>query len=125
MEYIRIVDNDNFNNLLNEIFGNDYAIGIHGINNDECYVEINGNYELNYSVINSIKLNIFQNGLNIKEGRHLLSTVMFENLNNYVIKGNYDAGGIIIGIPKVIKSETGEEIFVGSPIDHNLTKNRN
>lgn len=129
MEYIKIVDSKNFNNMLVECFGNDYALGIHGINNDDCYILVNDSYQLNISAINSMKSDILQNGLDIQEGRHLLSTVMFDGFNSYVMgRGNYDAGGVIIGMPKVIKNTIGEEIFVGSPTEHSeyyLTKNRN
>ena len=53
----------------------------------------------------------------------LLSTVSFNNdLSNYFSEGYYTAGGIIVALPKVLKNESGDEIFVGGPNEESITQ---
>jgi len=119
------INNDDFLTVLKENFWEEYNIGIHGIDNPECWIKINNEWQLNTNRIKEIKNSILRNGLYIKGNRNLLSTVRFDDITEYLTTGYYDAGGIIIALPKIKKTSDGEQIFIGSPIDTEDITDRN
>lgn len=120
-----IVNNDAFLSTLKHYFGDEYSLGIHGIENSDCWTQVNGKWQLNNNKIEEIKGKILEEGLNIKGNRKLLSTVRFSDLELYLSLGNYDAGGVVIALPRILKKANGEEIYLGSPIDRNDIFDRN
>lgn len=119
------INNDDFLAVLQETFGKEYSIGIHGIDNHECWVKTNNEWQLNTKRIEEIKNSILHNGLYIEGNRKLLSTVRFDDITEYLTPGYYEAGGIIVALPKVLKSREGEQILIGSPIDTENIIDRN
>lgn len=119
-----IINNDNFLETLEKYFGEEYSLGIHGIENGECWIKIDGEWKLNIKRIDEIKNTILNEGIQIQTGRTLLSTARFDEIESYLGKGYYDAGGVIIALPKILKNHKGEEIFIGSP-NEELVVDRN
>lgn len=120
-----IVKNENFMMFLNLYFKEEYGIGMHGIEGNDCWIEKDGTWELNKEKIDSIKNSILNEGLIIKENRTLMSTMSFDRLERYLSKGTYGAGGIIAALPKNIKNSAGEKIFLGEPIEDSSMISRN
>lgn len=121
---VKISDVKELYSILPKEFRKEFAIGIHGFDGGGRYYEQvqNGEYKLNQSKIQETKRNILSDGLKFPPKRKLLSTVSFDNLSSYITtKGEYDAGGIIIALPKVLKSESGEEMFIGSPNEKSVS----
>ena len=50
-----IVKNENFMMFLNLYFKEEYGIGMHGIEGNDCWIEKDGTWELNKEKIDSIK----------------------------------------------------------------------
>ena len=51
----------------------------------------------------------------------MLSTSKFNDLEEYIsTAGIYLAGGIIIALPKIIRNQSGEEIFIGGPNEKSI-----
>lgn len=119
-----IIKNEEFRKFFQELFGENYKIGIHGIAGNDCWIEKNGEWQLNQEKIDTIKDSILNEGLNIKENRSLMSTMFFDNIEKYLSEGVYGAGGVIAGLPKYMKNSNGEEIFLGEP-NEEITMDRN
>jgi hypothetical protein len=120
-----VLKNENFSDFLANFFGQEYGLGIHGIENSECWIKQDGTWQLNTPMIEQIKDAILTDGLNIKGNRTLLSTVRFDRFDDYLTSGYYDAGGIIVALPKTIKNSNGDHYFVGYPIESTDMIDRN
>lgn len=117
---IKITDVEYLDTLLPKEIRQEYSIGMHGFDGTDRYWRktAEGGYELDIDKIQETKENILNKGLNFKTDRRLLSTITFadNDLSSYITsKGYYSAGGVIVALPKVLRSESGKEIFVGGP----------
>lgn len=103
--------------ILPEKSRKDYMIGIHGFDGDYWIEDQNGKYNIDEKKIATIKRSILENGLEFQQGRTLLSTVSFKDIENKYLatKGSYSLGGIIVALPKIIKTREGDKVFIGSP----------
>ncbi len=101
--------------IFERINNSEYTLGAHGYDSSHIYTKTNDNeWILNQNEINYLNTLILQDGLNYKEGRTLTSTVSFD-LPYYVdTTGTYTAG-IIIALPKVLKSNNRPNIELGTP----------
>lgn len=120
-----IIKNEDFVKFFNELFGENYSVGIHGVEGNDCWIEKDGTWQLNHEKIDSIKNTILNEGLNIKENRSLMSTMYFDKIERYLSQGVYSAGGVIAALPQNMKNSSGEEIFIGKPIEESRTMDRN
>ena len=126
-EKIKISDEKDLYKILPKELRKEYSIGIHGFKSSDEYwdKDENGVYHLNQSEIQEAKDSILSQGLKFQQGRTLLSTVRFRDLSTYVsTRGSWEAGGIIIALPKVLRSESGKEIFVGAPNESNIGEDK-
>ena len=115
---IIIKDENELYKILPNEFRDEYSIGMHGFQGTDKYwkQDENGRYQLNESAIQQAKEGILSQGLVFQKGRTLLSTMRFNNLSSYVsTRGCWEAGGVIIALPKVLRSESGKAMFVGAP----------
>ena len=120
---ISIKDAEKLYKILPKKFREEFTIGMHGFDNNYWKKDEKGEYQLNQDKIKDAKMKILSNGLKFDENRGLLSTVSFNNdLSNYFSEGYYTAGGIIVALPKVLKNESGDEIFVGGPNEESITQ---
>lgn len=95
----------------------EYAIGLHGLEKPEFWKkDENGKYVVDRDAVKSVQQSILDNGLKIAGDRNLLSTVKFADLESYIApNGYYNPGGVIVAIPKMLESTTGQKMFIGSP----------
>ena len=124
-EKIEIRNEANLSRILPKEIRREYSIGIHGFKSTTEYWDRdeNGNYTLNETRIQDTKDAILKQGLKIQNGRSLLSTSRFKGLEEYIsTRGSWEAGGIIIALPKVLRSEDGEELFLGEPNEENISE---
>lgn len=124
-EKIKISDAKYLYKILPKELRSEYSIGIHGFDGWGRYWQKteDGKYQLNENKIQETKKLILRHGLKFQGGRKLLSTVMFDKLSDYVTReGYYSAGGVVIALPKVLKSEDGEEMFLGAPNESSKNK---
>ena len=106
-----IISNDIFPLFLEYYYGSEYSIGMHGIDDRHLESGVNNATKIKESILNE--------GLCFKNYRSFLSTIMFgtDSMSNYLSAGVYDAGGVIVALPQVLKNSNGEEIYVGTPGD--------
>ena len=106
--------------LLPEELREEFSIGMHGFS-DRNY----GGAQIENERIQQAKEGILRDGLKIIADRKLLSTVAFGEWveNNYIINNGYP-GGVVVALPKVLRSESGDEIFIGSPVEDKRVKER-
>lgn len=118
---IKISDISELYSLLPEELRQEFEIGIHGFS-DRNY----GLTQIDNEKIQQAKDGILRDGLKIRGDRKLLSTVKFGEWmeNDYIIQNGYPAG-VIVALPKVLRSESGEEIFIGSPVEDKRARLRN
>lgn len=91
---------------------NEYSIGFHGIDKKISAEQIKKNKEI-----------ILSEGLTFKG--ELLSTVRFENLDLYInAEDYYSSGGIIVSLPKVLRSTNGECFFIGAPNEMGILREK-
>lgn len=122
---MRVSKENELNKLLPKALRDEYAIGIHGFDTKFWKEKEDGSYEPDIEGIREAKKGILGNGLKIAGDRKLLSTVRFYDLNGYIqTKGFYELGGIIVALPKNLVSESGKEMFIGSPNEFNPYTNR-
>ena len=121
---MRIKNEKELMRLLPEHLRKDYCIGIHGFDGDYWTKDENlGKYVLDLDKIEAAKKSILRDGLSFSKGRILLSTVRFSDLSAYIsTREFYDAGGIIVALPKVLRTDSGNDIFLGYP-DENFMRN--
>lgn len=122
---IKVSNEKELYKILPKEFRNNYSIGMHGFKSTNEYWDQDekGIYKLNETRIQQTKDSILRQGLKIQEGRTLLSTARFKDLSRYIsTRGSWEAGGIIIALPKVLRSKDGKEIFVGGPNEDRITK---
>ena len=106
--------------LLPEELREEFSIGMHGFS-DRNY----GGAQIENERIQQAKEGILRDGLKIIADRKLLSTVAFGGRveNEYIINNGYP-GGVVVALPKVLRSESGDEIFIGSPVEDKRVKER-
>ena len=122
---MRVSKENELNKLLPKALRDEYAIGIHGFDTKFWKEKEDGSYEPDIEGIKEAKKGILEEGLKITGDRNLLSTVRFYDLNGYIqTKGFYELGGIIVALPKNLVSESGKEMFIGSPNELNPYTNR-
>lgn len=113
---MRIRDEKELKKLLPDGLRKEYAVGIHGFDGDYWVQDDEGHYSLDSGKIEKAKQDILRDGLRFSKSRILLSTVRFSNLSSYVsTREYYDAGGIIVALPSVLKSDKGRTMFLGKP----------
>lgn len=94
----------------------EYTFGIHGFDDRYWERDSSGKPSLNKEQIEKSQKEILEAGLSFEKNRSLLSTVRFSDLDSYIeTEGYYDAGGIIVALPSILRSEDGREMFIGSP----------
>lgn len=126
-EKIKIRDEKDLYEILPKELRDEYSIGMHGFNSSDKYwkKDENGRYCLNRIKIQETKDDILSQGLKFEKGRTLLSTVRFADLASYVsTKESWEAGGIIIALPRILKTESGKELFVGAPNESIIKEDR-
>lgn len=110
---IKINDISGLYSLLPKELRQAFEIGIHGFS-DRNY----GKTQIDTEKIQKAKDGILSDGLKIRGDRKLLSTIMFgRGLESQYIENDGYPGGVIVALPKVLRSESGEEIFIGSPVE--------
>lgn len=115
---MRINNQNEIYNILPEELRNEYTIGIHGFNGTHRYWTMNedGTYYADETKIQTAKDSILSEGLKYPKSRALLSTIRFTELSSYISSNDtWLAGGVLVALPKVLRDEKGEEIFVGGP----------
>ena len=118
-----VVPNENFDQMLKELTEGNYSLGIHGINNNFFTTGLyNKDNSLNHEKIAKIKSSILNIGLRITGERSLLSTAKFENIYQYTPADEYRLGGVIIALPKILESEDGRKIFLGTLDEEQIIK---
>ena len=125
---ITIRDAKDLYSILPEEFRQEFSIGMHGFQGTSKYwiQDEKGNFIINQEEIQKAKDGILSQGLKFNKERTLLSTVSFGDLSEYVsARGSWSCGGVIIALPKVMRSESGKEMFVGSPNEGIMTGKRN
>lgn len=95
----------------------EYAIGLHGLEKPEFWKkDENEKYVIDREQVEKVQQSILENGLRIAGDRNLLSTVKFADLESYIApNGYYNPGGVIVAIPKMLESTSGQKMFIGSP----------
>ena len=109
---------------------NFYSIGFHGIDFNKLN-NIDKNDEVQViKKIEYIKENILENGLNIYHSRTLLGTVKFydsiyKNESDFINSYHYGTTKdyCIIALPKILKNDNNNEIYVGSPNPESIYSN--
>lgn len=110
---IKISNINELYSLLPEELSQEFEIGIHGFS-DRNY----GDTQIDTEKIQQAKDGILRDGLKIRGERKLLSTIMVgRELESRYIRNDGYPGGVIVALPKVLRSESGEEIFIGSPVE--------
>ncbi len=101
-----------------------YVIGFHGFDDDSLfYRNANREYVPNPQKIADRQETILKEGLKFHKQRTLLSTVTFDpnSISSYIsTSGYYSTGGIIVGLPIILESESGRKIFLGGPDETRL-----
>ena len=121
-EKIKISEAKDLYSILPEEFREEFAIGMHEFRDGGVFggrpEHLQG--EWSQETVREVKESILSNGLNFSKHSKLLSTVMFDDreFDSYISRGPTRKGGVIIALPKVMRSESGKEIFVGSPQEH-------
>lgn len=99
--------------LLPKELRKEFEIGIHGFSYRNY-----GDTQIDTEKIQQAKESILRDGLKIRGERKLLSTIMVgRELESRYIRNDGYPGGVIVALPKVLRSESGEEIFIGSPVE--------
>lgn len=110
---IKISDISELYSLLPEELREEFEIGIHGFS----YRNYEGTL-IDTEKIQQVKDSILRDGLKITGDRKLLSIVMFgRGLESNYIRNDGYPGGVIVALPRVLRSESGEDIFIGSPAE--------
>lgn len=116
-ETIKISNAKDLYSILPEELRSEFSIGMHEFIKSDGGgrpEELFGDWD--EKRIQDVKESILANGLKFSKYSRLLSTVSFSNDLSSYISGNVTKyGGIIVALPKVLKSETGEKMFIGSP----------
>lgn len=100
-------------NLLPKELRKEFEIGIHGFSGRNY-----GDTQIDTEKIQQAKDGILRDGLKIRGERKLLSTIMVgRELESRYIRNDGYPEGVIVALPKVLRSESGEEIFIGSPVE--------
>ncbi len=113
---MRVQNEKELYKLIPKNLRSEYKIGMHGFGSSFWKKDENGKYVLDDEKIKATKERIMSEGLKIAGERLLLSTVNFENINGYIsTSGFYEAGGVIVALPKHLESDKGRRMFLGSP----------
>lgn len=113
----RVIPRESLYETLKKVCDDKYSIGFHAIN----YFRFPE--EERKQKVADIKNSILSDGLQIRSGRPLMGTVAFtgfgsvneESFINYYTYGDVNEY-VIVGLPRVLKNEKGEEIFLGHPV---------
>lgn len=123
---IRICNANNLYSILPKELIEEFSIGMHEFREGEYWgrpEELFGKWS--EDTVRGVKESILSNGLTFSKYSRLLSTVSFSNdLSSYIDGECSKLGGVIIALPKVLRSESGKEMFVGSP-NENSRFNKN
>lgn len=114
MEVVR--NRDDFYSTLRELVGDNYSLGIHGIEGD-VWIRNGDTYVLDKEKVVGLKKSILEKGLVIVVNRKIASTVMFDDFDSYMCDGNYEAGGVIVAICDSLTTNQGESIPIGTITD--------
>lgn len=116
---IRISDAKDLYSVLPEELRGEFSIGMHEFRDGGSFGGRAENLQGNWSqeTVQEVKSSILDEGLKFSKHSYLLSTVMFDesSFKDYLSGVCTQLGGVIIALPKVMRSESGKEIFVGSP----------
>lgn len=119
---IRINDAKDLYSVLPEELRGEFSIGMHEFRDGGSFGGRAENLQGNWSqeTVQEVKSSILDEGLKFSKHSYLLSTVMFDesSFKDYLSGVCTQLGGVIIALPKVMRSESGKEIFVGSPNEH-------
>lgn len=125
---IKINDISELYSLLPEELREEFSIGMHEFREVAGAagrpLELTGKWDENR--IEMVKKSILSQGLKFDEDSILLSTVMFDesSFSKYISGEVTKLGGVIVALPKVLRSESGESMFVGQPNEDGIFRDR-